>query len=169
MEAFTLQRHEITAHGTSILVSLPVTKTGKCTGEIQSVIIDDLMPVSIVTRLLCLLCPSDHLSTRSSHSFRTIFAGLLHALELNSFHFTPYSLRRGGSTAHWMLLRNMDSTIEKGRWSSVKTARIYKKESIAVYNSLFLPVQQLPYFNQLGQAMLTSLFGNASVGNRGTL
>ena len=48
----------------------------------------------------------------------------------------------------------------------MKTARIYLKESIAVYNSLSFPVQQLAYLNQLGQAMLTSLIGNASVGNR---
>ena len=68
-----------------------------------------------------------------------------------------------------MLYRNKDSTIEKGRWSSVKTARIYLKESIAVYNSLSQPVQQLAYFNQLLQAMLTCLFGSASSGNRGGL
>ena len=68
-----------------------------------------------------------------------------------------------------MLFRNMDSSIEKGRWSSVKTARIYLKESLAVYSSLSLPVQQLAYLNQLGQATLTSLFGSASVGNRGKL
>ena len=146
MEALTLQRHQITAHGTCILLTLHVTKTGKRTGEIQSVIIDDLMLVSIISRLLCLLCPSDLLLQRSSHSFRTFFAGLLQALELNSFHFTPYSLRRGGATAHGMLFRNMDSAIEKGRWSSVKTTRIYLKESIEVYNSLSIPVQQLAYF-----------------------
>ena len=68
----TLQRHQITAHSTCILVTLPITKTGKRTGEIQSVIIDDLMLASIITRPLCLLCPSDHLLQRSSHSFRTI-------------------------------------------------------------------------------------------------
>jgi len=68
-----------------------------------------------------------------------------------------------------MVFRNMDSTIEKGRWSLVKTARIYLEESIAFYSSLSFPVQQLAYFNLLGQAMLTSLIGNASVGNRGKL
>ena len=72
MEALTLQRHQTTAHGTCILVTLPTTKTGKRTGEIESVILDDLMLVSIITRLLCLLCPSDHLLQRSAHSFRTI-------------------------------------------------------------------------------------------------
>ena len=73
MEALTLQRHQITAHSTCILVTLPITTTSKRTGEIQSVIIDDLMLASIITRPLCLLCPSDHLLQRSSHSFRTIF------------------------------------------------------------------------------------------------
>ena len=76
MEALTLQRHQITAHGTCILVTLPITKTSKRTGEIQSVIYDDFMLVSIITRLLCLLCPSDHLLQRSSDSFRAIFAWL---------------------------------------------------------------------------------------------
>ena len=56
MEALTLQRHQITSHGTCILVTLPITKTGQRTGEIQSVILDDLILVSIITRLLCLLC-----------------------------------------------------------------------------------------------------------------
>ena len=42
-----------------------------------------------------------------------------------------------------MLFRNMDATIEKGRWSSVKTAHIDLKESIAANNSLSIPVQQL--------------------------
>ena len=135
MEALTLQRHRITGHST-------ITKTGKRTGETQSVIIDDPLLISIINRLLCLLNPSDYLLQQSAHSFRTIFATLLNALGLTSFHFAPYSLRRGGATAHSVLHRNMDSTIEKGRWSSVKTARIYLKECIAVYTSLSIPVQQ---------------------------
>ena len=60
-----------------------------------------------------------------------------------------------------MLFRNMDATIEKGRWSSVKTARVYLKESIALYNSLSVPAQQLAYFDQLGHAMLALVFGKA--------
>ena len=60
-----------------------------------------------------------------------------------------------------MLFRNVDATIEKGRWSSVKTARINLKESIAVFNSLSVPAQQLAFFDQLGHAMLALLFGKA--------
>ena len=116
MEVPTLQRHQITAHGSCILLTLPISRTGKRTGETQSVIIDDPMLISTANRLLCLLNPSNYLLQRSSHSFRTNFAALLIALELGSFDFTPYSLRRGGAAAHWMLHRNMDSTIEKDRW-----------------------------------------------------
>ena len=36
MEALTLQRHQITAHISCILLTLPITKTGKRTGETQS-------------------------------------------------------------------------------------------------------------------------------------
>ena len=161
MEALTLQRFQITAHNNCVLLTLPATKTGKLTGETQSVIIDDPLLVSIINRLLCLLCLKDHRLQRSPLSFRTIFASLLRALHLDLFHFTPYSVRRGGATAHWMLFRNMDATIEKGRWSSVKTALIYSKESIAVYNSLSVPAQQLAYFDQLGHAMFALLSGKA--------
>ena len=44
------------------------------------------MLISIINRLLCLLTLSEFLLHRSSHSFRTIFAALLDALELNTFH-----------------------------------------------------------------------------------
>ena len=161
MEALTLQRSQITAHKSVILLTPPATKTGKRTGETQSVIVDDTLLVSIINRLLCQLCPKNLLLLTSPHSFRTIFATLLRALQLDQFHFTPCSLRRGGATTRWMLLRNMDATIEKGRWSSVQTARINFKESIAVYNSLSIPAQQLAYFDQLGHAMLDLIFGKA--------
>ena len=58
----------------------------------------------------------------------------------------------------------MYATIEKGRWSSVKTAHIYLEESIAVYNSLSIPEQRLAYFDQLGHAMLASLFVQSASG-----
>ena len=70
MEALTLQRSQITAYSSCVLLILPITKTGKRTGETQSVIIDDLLLVSIFNRLLCVLSPSDNLMQRSPHSFR---------------------------------------------------------------------------------------------------
>ena len=101
MEALTLQRHQITAHSSCILLTLPITKTSERTGEAQSVIVDVLLLISI-TR--------DYLLQWSAHSFRTIFATLLNALGLTSFQFTPCNLRRGGATAQRVLHRNMEWT-----------------------------------------------------------
>ena len=89
------------------------------------------------TDLFCPRC--DYLLQRSAHSFRTIFATLLNALGLTSFHFTPCSLRRGEATAHWVLHRNMDSTIVECRLSSVKTAHLPEREHCSCrsqFNSL---------------------------------
>ena len=147
MEALTLQRSQITAHSSCVLLTLPITKTGKRIWRNSNVINDDLLLVSMINRSLCMLCPSDYLLQRSPHSFRTIFTALLSALELGSFHFSPYSLRRGD----WMLHRNMDSTIEKCRWPSVKTARIYLKESIAVYIFCQYSFNSLPISTNQGK------------------
>ena len=88
MEALTLQRSHITAHSSCVLLTLPITKPENALE---------------INRLLCLLCPSDYLLQQSPHSFRAIFTALLSALELGSFHFSPYSLRRGGATDAFFL------------------------------------------------------------------
>ena len=54
MEALTLQRHQITTHSSCILLTLSIAKTGKRTGETQSVTNDDTLLTSIINRLLCL-------------------------------------------------------------------------------------------------------------------
>ena len=54
------------------------------------------------------------------------------------FHFrlrhprpTPHGIRRGGASWHFNLKGSFDSTIEHGRWASVKSARIYINEAAA--------------------------------------
>ena len=95
----------------------PITKTGKRAGETQSVIIDDLLLVSIINRLLCMLSRIDYMLQRSSHSFRIIF-----------------------SSVRWNLAHSI----------SVRMRPLRKVAG----------VQQLAYFDELGQAMLNSLFEN---------
>ena len=38
---------------------------------------------------------------------------------------TPYGLRRGGATHHFLEQESYDRTAELGRWAQVKTARLY--------------------------------------------
>ena len=44
---------------------------------------------------------------------------------------TAHGIRRGGASWHFKLNGPFDATIERGRWSSVKSARIYINEAAA--------------------------------------
>ena len=52
-------------------------------------------------------------------------------LGLEAFGFRPYSIRRGGATAYYRGSRNMPATIERGRWSTARIARIYVNDGLA--------------------------------------
>ena len=115
MEAMTL--HQLTEHASCTLITSPSTKSGKRTGVTQSAIIEDSVLVSIINHVLYIIAPDNSLLLLSVSYFRVIYCDLTEALGLSAFRFKPYSQRRGGATIHLMLLRNMDATIEKGRWS----------------------------------------------------
>ena len=53
-------------------------------------------------------------------------------LWLDSFAFRPYSLRRGGATWWFPKHQNLDRILVQGRWSALKTARIYLNEGLAM-------------------------------------
>ena len=67
----------------------------------------------------------------SEARFYELFAAAVNALGLGEFGFRPYSLRRGGATAYYRATRNMAATIERGRWSSLRVARIYINDGVA--------------------------------------
>ena len=46
-------------------------------------------------------------------------------------HFLPYSVRRGGATAHFVQDGSLDITCERGRWGNMKTARVYVNTALA--------------------------------------
>ena len=52
-------------------------------------------------------------------------------LGLEDFGFHPYSLRRGWATAYFRATRNMESTLDRGRWASARVARIYVNDGLA--------------------------------------
>ena len=52
VETLTLQRHHLTVHSTCALITLPSAKTGKRTGETQSVIVEDGILVLTIDRLM---------------------------------------------------------------------------------------------------------------------
>ena len=59
-----------------------------------------------------------------------------HVLKLQPGFYNPYSFRRGGDTYHYVVFSNLQATILRGRWSDLKTARIYIQDGSARCNDL---------------------------------
>ena len=74
-----------------------------------------------------------------SHQWRKQFADTLTALKFDQFDFRPYSLRRGGATYFFKQHQSFDQLLNQGRWQTVKTARLYVNEGLAVLAELTLP------------------------------
>ena len=68
---------------------------------------------------------------RGAHQFRRLFQDGLHCLHLDKAGFQPYSLRRGGATAHYAARRSLDGILLRGRWRSLGVARLYLQDGLA--------------------------------------
>ena len=77
------------------------------------------------------------------HAFRGFFQELLTTLGFPADSYLPYSLRRGGATFHYQATLSLDSTVTRGRWSCIKTARLYVNEGTAQLASLSWTSQQV--------------------------
>ena len=112
------------------------TKSGQQRGAQEMVTVDN---PELIMRLkyLCSLKPSvAPLYSRSIAQFRNAFSRRVGRLGLSAFGLRPYSLRRGGATRFWQDTRNMPLTLFRGRWSNVKTAKIYLTEGAAMLNDV---------------------------------
>ena len=73
-------------------------------------------PHSDVWAVVPRLQSSERLFHASAQAFRR---------EFHSWVAHPYSLRRGGATVHDMEFGNLDRTMMRGKWASIKTTRLY--------------------------------------------
>ena len=108
----------------SAMLLLPSTKSGARRGVIESVTYNDKDLVQLVSAFVSRLARGQHLLSRSAREFRIIFHEGVQALGLGS-DLQPYSIRRGGATHFFRRFGSLDKTVERGRWSNVRTARIY--------------------------------------------
>ena len=133
-------------HGSTVHLSLPVTKSGQRLQNVpEAVVLDDPLLLAYLRVLLPRLEPGELVYPSSSATFRAAFRQLcLHArLPALTPTWRPYSLRRGGATAHFMQLGSLDRTAVRGRWLSTKTARIYINEAVAALAAIHAtPAQQ---------------------------
>ena len=116
---FAFDNHFTRAH-----ITFPQTKSSQLKGIIESVHVDDPTLVRALHYITKHLQPGDFLMSMTSAQFQLAFRQACQCLGLSS-DVKPYSLRRGGATWHFQQHSSFDATAEIGRWSSVKTCRIY--------------------------------------------
>ena len=78
----------------------------------------------------------------SPAAFNRVFAEVRSLLELDGQKLTLYSWRRGGASADFRAHGSMEKTLLRGRWASVRTARLYVQDAVAEATTLGLTVAQ---------------------------
>ena len=134
-ELLSLTWADVRVDASGGVISLAHTKVGQRSAAFEaSVMLDPLVP-RLFQRARAARARGTsenfYVFPGSEARFYELFSSALQALELAEFGFRPYSLRRGGATAYYRATRNMAATIERGRWSSLRVARIYINDGVA--------------------------------------
>ena len=135
-EMLSLVLNDLTfaADGTGV-VRLGHTKTARRHGAFEASTINDPMCGRLFRayqRSLPRDFHQDHfLYLPRPNQFYKLFERGIKWLGLEQFGFKPYSVRRGGATSFFRATRNMEATLDRGRWSSTRVARIYVNDGLA--------------------------------------
>ena len=99
------------------------------------------------------LQPGERLFHAITRAFRREFHSLTQLARLPTFRWHPYSLRRGGATAHYMEFGNLSRTMMRGRWASIKTTRFfaYKDSAVAAAAEIGRPLSQQRNIDRLAR------------------
>ena len=112
----------------------------------ESVVLTDKILIQYLHVLLPRILPGERLWPKDSQSFRMQFRLLCTDARLPALPWRPYSIRRGGATAHFLQFGSLDKTAVRGRWQSTRTATVYINEGIAALTSIVTtPAQNLTF------------------------
>eukprot|EP00438_Fugacium_kawagutii_P010981 Skav206612 [mRNA] locus=scaffold1562:77884:84170:+ [translate_table: standard] len=138
-ELFTIRRNQVEFAGTSATLQLLHTKTGSLKLQSERLLAWDRLAVQAL-RFLCQgKQPGDLLLHSSAPRFRLLWHRAVAFFQLNEFFIQPYSLRRGGATSAFRRGASFDQLLVRGRWSHVRTARIYLDEALQQSSALSFP------------------------------
>ena len=120
----------------AVQIFLPQSKTGPRRQALDHVHVADPHLVSGLRALSQGLQPVSLLrGCITIHDFYTIFASAVSDCGLDPQLYKPYGLRRGGATEHFSRTGSLDKTMDIGRWSSVRTAKIYVNTALLEFGS----------------------------------
>ena len=118
--------------GDAVVLDLGITKTGSRKGAREQVTITD-SSLTNLSRYFCRDCnSSEHLVSMSPCNFRKYYSRLLSFFSLGNEGFTLHSLRRGGAPHFFRVTGNLSATLERGRWLSVSSGRMYITEGVSI-------------------------------------
>ena len=117
------------------VISLGFTKSDKRQGAAESVTLTEL-PVLQLLWKWTKSASSHALLTPKPHVWRQLFQSCLEGVKVNGWGFRPYSLRRGGATSFFVKVGSLDRVLLLGRWTALKTAKIYLNSGLAMLAEL---------------------------------
>ncbi len=105
----------------------------------ETVIVLDALTIRILRLLLQGKLPGDFLVGLSPQQFRTKWNKMKSCLDLCSYRYLPYSLRRGGATWFFAMSGSFSQTMIRGRWQHLKTCKLYISDSQLALSQVSLP------------------------------
>ena len=147
-ELLAIQGHQIhmTSPSRPAVLSLGLTKSGKRQGAAESVALTDVHVLKFLWNWKKAHGDHDFLTSKP-HVWRETFNTCLDSLQLQQWGFRPYSLRRGGATALFVKTSSLDHVLIAGRWTAIKTAKIYLNSGLAMLADLKIDRKQLAPFH----------------------
>ncbi len=113
------------------VLSLQWTKVGQVRGAKETVRVEDSLVLFWLRRRLTDASEGSLLLESSSYSFRQFLQRAFRKLGVDGHGYMPYSLRRGGATHDFLVHRDIARCLFRGRWSDVRTGRIYIMDGAA--------------------------------------
>ena len=117
------------------VIKLGHTKTGRRNAAFEASTFNDPLCGRLFRALRASLPktthPEHYIFTPSVPAFYNMFKQGIEWLGLQDQGFLLYSVRRGGATAFFRATRNMEATLDRGRWSSSRVARINVNDGLA--------------------------------------
>lgn len=157
-ELLNLQAWQIhmTSSSQPAVLNLGLTKSGKRQGAAESITLTE-MPVLKLLWQWKQAVSSYQFLTDKPHVWRSLFQQCLEGIQVTEPGFRPYSLRRGGATSLFVKVGSLDRVLLLGRWTAVKTAKIYLNSGLAMLTDLAVPFHLLRPFHTIFFNFLSSV------------
>ena len=139
-----------------VVVSLGLTKSGKRQGAAESITLTEHGVIQLLRKWKAVASPYDYL-TEKPHVWREMFQNCLKSIGVERWDFRPYSLRRGGATSLFVKIGSLDRVLLLGRWTAVKTAKIYLNSGLAMLADIQIPKKLLRPFHLVFNNFLSSV------------